>query len=365
VFPAYAGVFLIFLALWVLFTCVPRIRGGVPKLYPRNNAVDSYILIGAARSRDGSFYLVSTIVNRYTNEVESIDVVQSANIKKEPGAVRPELREKTSLQSLTGSAISIANLLDRVKEYFPDILPATVLEHYGMSRPDTKIGRNIRYSLKDSEGRTLTPEQAEFFKDSKVRDENGNLLVVYNGTPYGGFTEFELPKYFYTLTSAQGAGYYFTDKRNAMRYTKPFNGKTLVKSQLYKVYLNIKNPLEITKYSKGKITDDLFREMAERGNYKWGKEHTDIEEILKYNKTDADRLSELVRFFNGDYILEVMRDVLGHDGVKWRNKYGEMREIWVAWDKSQIKSVDNLRPTDDPDIRFSLKSPVEEETGTP
>ena len=133
-FPAYAGVFLLHFYARFRPVCVPRIRGGVPKLYPRNNAVDSYILIGAARSRDGSFYLVSTIVNRYTNEVESIDVVQSANIKKEPGAVRPELREKTSLQSLTGSAISIANLLDRVKEYFPDILPATVLEHYGMSR---------------------------------------------------------------------------------------------------------------------------------------------------------------------------------------------------------------------------------------
>ena len=34
--------------------------------------------------------------------------------------------------------------------------------------------RGVKYSLKDSEGNTLTPAQAEYFKDSKVRDENGN-----------------------------------------------------------------------------------------------------------------------------------------------------------------------------------------------
>ncbi len=34
----------------------------------------------------------------------------------------------------------------------------------------------------DSEGNELTNEQQEYFKDSKVRDEDGNLLVVYHGS---------------------------------------------------------------------------------------------------------------------------------------------------------------------------------------
>ena len=45
----------------------------------------------------------------------------------------------------------------------------------------------------DSEGRELTKEQAEYFKDSKVRDKNGNLLVVYHGTNVE-FNEFDLAK---------------------------------------------------------------------------------------------------------------------------------------------------------------------------
>ena len=48
-------------------------------------------------------------------------------------------------------------------------------------------------SRKDSAGRTLTDEQAEYFKDSKVRDENGNLLVVYHGTD-ADFTVFDRNK---------------------------------------------------------------------------------------------------------------------------------------------------------------------------
>lgn len=50
-------------------------------------------------------------------------------------------------------------------------------QNSGESRGD-KSG--IKPSLKDSQGKTLTEVQAKFFADSKVRDEQGNLLVVYH-----------------------------------------------------------------------------------------------------------------------------------------------------------------------------------------
>ena len=51
----------------------------------------------------------------------------------------------------------------------------------------------VRFSLKDSEGRNLTKAQQEYFKDSKVLDEDGNLLVVYHGTD-ADFTVFDRTK---------------------------------------------------------------------------------------------------------------------------------------------------------------------------
>ncbi len=45
----------------------------------------------------------------------------------------------------------------------------------------------------DSDGRRLTPQQQKYFKDSKVRDEDGNLRVVYHGTDQD-FTVFDRTK---------------------------------------------------------------------------------------------------------------------------------------------------------------------------
>ena len=37
---------------------------------------------------------------------------------------------------------------------------------------------NSEFEDIDSQGKKLTPEQQEYFKDSKVRDKDGRLLVV-------------------------------------------------------------------------------------------------------------------------------------------------------------------------------------------
>lgn len=47
---------------------------------------------------------------------------------------------------------------------------------------------------RDSDGNELTSAQIEYFKDSKIRDKDGNLKVVMYGTKQYGFTVFD-PKY--------------------------------------------------------------------------------------------------------------------------------------------------------------------------
>ena len=67
---------------------------------------------------------------------------------------------------------------------------------------------DVQFSRKDSEGNTLTEQQAEYFRDSKVRDENGNLLVVYHGTMSGDFTGFDAS--YANVEGDMGAGFCFT-----------------------------------------------------------------------------------------------------------------------------------------------------------
>lgn len=218
---------------------------------------------------------------------------------------------------------------------------------------------SVKFSDRDSEGNTLSKEQQEFFKDSKVRDSEGRLTPVYHGTPTGGFTEFQLPFYLKSLTSAQGAGFYFTDKANARQYMRGLNGKSVSKKQLYKVYLNITNPLEITEFSTGAISDEAVRRIMARGNYEWGMNHTDIDKILRFDNWDSDRLADMVKVFNGEEILTVMKEELGYDGVHYSDKYGD---IWVAWDKTQIKNTNNKTPTSNPDIRYSERKKKVDDT---
>ena len=67
---------------------------------------------------------------------------------------------------------------------------------------------DVQFSRKDSEGKTLTEQQAEYFRDSKVRDSEGNLLVVYHGTMSGEFTVFDASRA--NVESDMGAGFYFS-----------------------------------------------------------------------------------------------------------------------------------------------------------
>ncbi len=61
---------------------------------------------------------------------------------------------------------------------------------------DSTESQDDKKSSRDSEDNTLSEQQAEYFKDSKVRDADGNLLVVYHGTPNATFTVFRPGTYF-------------------------------------------------------------------------------------------------------------------------------------------------------------------------
>lgn len=65
----------------------------------------------------------------------------------------------------------------------------------------------VKFSTKNSEGDELTKAQIEYFKNSKVRDENGNLLVVYHGTT-ADFNIFD--RAFGNSEGDFGRGFYFT-----------------------------------------------------------------------------------------------------------------------------------------------------------
>ena len=133
--------------------------------------------------------MVSFAVNRASNEVMSVDVLYAVNAKTEPaGSLSPELSSQRDV-SLTGSTVSISDLLDYVNRYYPDILPEDVLRHYGYTaRPDGVIGESALYSLKEEDNTSIFEDNEELNEAAEdvqnmlrlVSTENNELRKVFD-----------------------------------------------------------------------------------------------------------------------------------------------------------------------------------------
>ena len=205
-----------------------------------------------------------------------------------------------------------------------------------------------QYSIsEDSQGRELSPEQQEFFRDSKAVDENGNLLVMYHGTNANkDFTVFDTYGGNFGLF---GVGSYFTDNADVARsYTKKGRGTN---ERVYSVYLNIKNPLDM---------DAPFDQSA----WKLPSEEQDYVRDAKTNEEAYRGLKEycqdegMYKWEAEEYLFDIVSDqfdgITHVGGGRYGSKDGPRHRVYIAFSPEQIKRVDNLSPTTSPDIRYSL-----------
>ena len=155
----------------------------------------------------------------------------------------------------------------------------------------------------DSEGNELTNEQQEYFKDSKVRDEDGNLLVVYHGT-YEDFTVFDKTK---GRTNMDIQGSFFSPWEIDAGGYGP-NVKAY--------YLNITNPAD---------------------------EQTGYKALRKYQGQNGAGIKAR------EYL-----ESLGYDGVNNGN------EEYIAFNSNQIKLIDNATPTNKSDIRYVRNTNIDD-----
>lgn len=190
----------------------------INELTPDKDTVDaSYVLIGVAKNEKNEPYIVQFVVNRATNEVTSVDVLYSVNaktnaaeaIKKEStGSLSPEITDKSA--TLTDSNISIAELLDYVNEYFPDILPEEVLKHYGHdARPDGKLGESALFSDRSAElekvNQVLEKENGKLREDVSYLKEMLNLQkTVTGGTKFTKSSVESAASYLMKYANARG-----------------------------------------------------------------------------------------------------------------------------------------------------------------
>lgn len=203
-------------------------------------------------------------------------------------------------------------------------------------------GSDKNFSPKDSDGNELSQAQQEYFADSKVRDEEGNLLVMYHGTPNAGFTVFKDGSYF--TQNEEYAEEYKEQGASYSGYKQEANNP-----DIYKVYLNITKPFDTRNEAEREIFENEYygqwgmgTPLMESGLPDW-MDGEDLKEFLEENEYDYDGL------------------ILDEGGTGGYEEDVQSRGLsYVVFSPEQVKNVDNVNPTDDEDIRFSLKEPVEE-----
>lgn len=316
-------------------------------------------------------YQADIIVGITTNQIAVLyDIVNITNIKITE-APNTNLKVKDTLVRSNGT--SVENSISQT--------PETVKEN----------SNKFSISENDSNGNKLTEQQREYFKDSKVVDENGNLLVVYHQTN-NDFTVFD--------TNHDGAGSYDYETPYGV-FLKPTDANIGVNgAKQMKLYANIVNPLIVSdraamshylkksaKYAEGvEKIDEANKEFKARSdkaisdfkNYliNWRKNNPsansrDIYDDAKFNELfDAeDKVSsEWTNAINtlSQDAKKIINSILtsdGYDGVIINNdvgSFGRSVKSIIALENTQVKNVDNTAPTENEDIRFSLSEPVEE-----
>ena len=233
--------------------------------------------------------ITRAIEQDYLNKANGKESIIDKIIKRDTGLKKTDKAYADKYKALTAE---INNGLDTLYD-MPKI--ASKRDVYSLASPE-EMAASFSFSRRDSAGNSLTAEQIKYFADSKIRDEDGNLLVVYHGTD-ADFTVFDRTKSranmdiqgsFFSPWDIDAGGY----GGNVKAY-----------------YLNIKNPAP---ESVGYKALNMFKGQNNAG--------VKAREYL---------------------------ESLGYDGV---NNGGEE---YIAFNPEQIKLVDNKKPTDNPDIRYS------------
>lgn len=296
-----------------------------------------FLLVSKIKDQNGNTINIPVFVNEHAQyNTVYIDVNRVATVfgnDNLENAIREQVRK--------GWLVRVKNKSIKASES-----PVPLTGNYGNNASMDKIPQIREESnpyLKDSAGRTLSPEQRDYFKNSKVRDNKGNLLVMYHGTPAGGFTVFR-----------NGLAFFSQNKEYADRFQIPSAssrqaGKEATSPKTYEVYLNITKPFDIREPS----TRKLFINEYVKGGYALGiNPYTEYYDTTSSGLPSWEEADNIYEFLEDKGLLERYDGIIVDEGGDLDgNGNTKHRGIsYVTFNPEQIKATDNTTPSEDPDI---------------
>lgn len=339
----------------------------------------------AVRDRSGEYEIYDAELVVRHNEDGKLYLYDVQGIKKDTAAVRfpleksqpAMLSKEESRDAYNGTSInSISETEGKDKKFsFNENIFEKSQEAEGRQKSD----------FKDSEGKYISNQQADYFRDSKIRNENGDLLVLYhqtdsdfnifdtrregagardNGTPYGIFLK----------PTSKDIG--LSGKKQMALYaniTNPLKARNRAELdrvlKLDKDYAAVREELDNLDITYGKKFDDAKKAFDDFITT-WSKDNPDAGRSDIYNDPEFDKVYEAEDAIVEEWTAkadelsakckEMINEYLnkeGYDGIVLEEdagSFGRSTKAYIALDPQQVKNTDNLSPTIDPDIRFSF-----------
>ena len=281
-----------------------------------------------------------------TNPTEQLlTLIEWRNITEE------ELLKPETYRLTDEDLIEIKDFILNSKEYLKSIKNIDFTRDNKLNTNTTKYSiqesenNSGSFSMQDNQGRTLTKEQQEYFKNSKVRDKNGNLLTVYHGS-HSEFTIFDAKKSGQASKESKVGFWFTTTKEGAENFANSlWYGDNEARS--YETYLNIRNPKvydTIDNSIELKRIDDRMKELKgiirklenkniaieiNKGELKWANEN-ELADIAKYEGIDfedAKQYHDVVNEYN-----QLEKD---YDNKRYNDSYEKFRsDIYAVAGKS-------------------------------
>lgn len=356
------------------------------------------IKIDIKKSKAGDRFYVHR-VKLINNEGASIQANNSLELEVPVGQEAPSINN------------SITQTTKNVKQN-------TTVNNKSAQKSQKNVDNGVRYLKKsastqpievDNKGRKLTKQQQEYFKNSKARNNKGELEVVYHGTNKAGFTEFNRNYNYFTnnkeVAQSYTAGIETVDTKrlesisDAKSWLKGINGdlyindttvydydgETLLKYEnqedllknlkrdiqkeigsldaggTYQGYVNITKPITIDAKNEIWSMIDINNISIEGIN--------SVEEFLKKYGSSVWKEKGKLRTSTADIVSAISDAIdngeLDADGIIIKNIYDEggygnitpteSGTDYITFNSNQFKALDNISPTTNSDIRYLKK----------
>lgn len=233
------------------------------------------------------------------------------------------------------TAVIIAPIKFAGQDYIGEVVVKRQPNRQGFYLHEVEIQKKLESAFKTptkggapQASRLIIADHLEKVKDcSKVVDENGEPLVVYHGTPLGGFDTFKRQQNYFTSMKWYADRY--QDESTSSNFV-PDKHENPGEKMTYAVFLNIKKPFDTRNSKERKIFEkEFYRQwgygapLSDKGLPDWT-DGDDLQEFFEENGYDYDGL-----------LLDEGGIPDNHGGVISRGI------SYVTFEPNQIKSVDN------------------------